>query len=106
MFDLGLKLAFGVLDVFVTFHSVCFTRTGLTVGEKSSVVAVHYLGDHAFDTDLLVEGSLIDLAVTHFVKLICLWLFVSSVILETYIIPVTIDNHLTRCVRRCPPRHD
>ena len=82
LLDLRLELALVVLNVLVALHRVRLTSTCLTIRKNCRVVAVNYLLDHAFDSDLLIKGPLVDSTVRHLVELVSLGRLVTSVELE------------------------
>ena len=98
LFDLGFIFALGVLDIFVTFHSVCFTSSSLAISEDCCMESVNDLTYHTTHPNLIEKVLLSDASIAYFIKLKCLRVFVFEIILEIYNVTLDVDVHLARCI--------
>ena len=93
--DQCLELALRVLNILISLHRVCLSRTSLSVGENCGMVTVDNLANHALNANALEEVALIGLTVTHRVELVGLRVFVTSIEVEADSVASHIHVHLT-----------
>ena len=55
LFNLSFIQPLIILDVLVTLHRVSLTGTRLSISKQGSVITVHDLTDHTFNSDLLIK---------------------------------------------------
>ena len=94
LLDLRLVFTLLVLYIFVSFHSVCFACTRLSIGKYSGVVAIDNLTHHPTYSNLVEEVLLSSISIANFIELESFHFFVLEIIFEIHYITLAINVHL------------